>query len=155
MLTIIFDNFFYKGVFLIKTYRKFFQQLLLLYRPFENRLNAQLAKHDLYRAQWSILYHLFNNGSATLVELSNYQYVEKPTVTRTINRLEELGYVEHVPSKDRREKRMQLTELGKNIYKDVRVTIDQFEQDILKGISEEEQLGAIRIMTEIRNNIIE
>ncbi|MGG3448319.1 MarR family winged helix-turn-helix transcriptional regulator [Domibacillus aminovorans] len=139
----------------MKTYRKFFQQLLLLYRPFENRLNTRLAKHDLYRAQWSTLYYLFNNGSATLVELSNYQYVEKPTVTRTIHRLEELGYVEHVPGKDRREKRMQLTELGKNIYKDVRVTIDQFEQDILKGISEEEQLEAIRIMTEIRNNIIE
>ena len=141
-------------MFLIKTFQKFFQQLLLLYRPFENRLNAQLAKHDLYRAQWSSLYYLFNNGSATLVELSNYQYVEKPTVTRTINRLEELGYVEHVPGKDKREKRMQLTELGKNVYKDVRVTIDEFEQDILKGISEEEQLKAIRIMEEIRNNII-
>lgn len=37
----------------------------------------------------------------------------KPTITRTIARLEELGYVEHVPSKDKREKRMQLTELGK------------------------------------------
>lgn len=142
-------------MFLINTYEKFFQQLLLLYRPFENRLNIQLANHHLYRAQWSILHYLSNNGSATLVELSNYQYVEKPTVTRTINRLEELGYVEHVPSKDKREKRMQLTELGTKVYKDVRVTIDQFEQDILKGITEEEQLEAIRIMGQIRNNIIE
>jgi MarR family transcriptional regulator, transcriptional regulator for hemolysin len=142
-------------VFLIKTYRKFFQQLVLLYRPFENNLNIQLGKHHLYRAQWTILYYLSNYGSATLVELSNYQSVEKPTVTRTINRLEELGYVEHVPSNDKREKRMKLTELGTNVYKDVRVTIDQFEQDLLKGISEEEQLEAIRIMEEIRNNIIE
>lgn len=126
----------------------------MLYRPFENRLNLELSKHDLYRAQWSILYYLSNFGSATLVELSNYLSVEKPTVTRTIARLEELGYVEHVPGKDRREKRMQLTELGRKIYKDVRVTIDQFEQDILKGISEEEQLEAIRIMEEIRKNII-
>lgn len=88
------------------------------------------------------------------MELSNYLSVEKPTVTRTITRLEELGYVEHVPGKDRREKRMQLTELGRKIYKNVRVTIDQFEQDILKGISEEEQLEVIRIMENIRNNII-
>ncbi len=68
--------------------------------------------------------------------------------------MEELGYVEHVPSKDRREKRMRLTELGKKIYSEVRVTIDQYEQDILQGITEEEQLAAIRIMGEIRNNII-
>ena len=142
-------------MFLIKTYRKFFQELLLLYRPFENNLNIQLNKHNLHRAQWSILHYLSNYGSATLVELANYQSVEKPTITRTITRLEELGYVEHVPSKDRREKRMQLTELGTKIYSDVRVTIDQYEQDILTGISEEEQLAAIRIMSEIRNNILE
>jgi len=141
-------------VFLIKTFQKFFQQLLLLYRPFENNLNIQLNKHDLHRAQWSILHFLINNGSATLVELANYQSVEKPTITRTISRLEELGYVEHVPSKDRRERRMRLTELGKKIYSEVRVTIDQYEQDILQGITEEEQLAAIRIMGEIRNNII-
>ncbi|MBT2647334.1 MarR family transcriptional regulator [Bacillus sp. ISL-34] len=138
----------------MKTYQKFFQQLLLLYRPFENNLNIQLNKHDLHRAQWSILYYLTNYGSATLVELANYQSVEKPTITRTIARLEELGYVEHVPGKDRREKRMRLTELGKKIYSEVRVTIDQYEQEILKGITEEEQLAAIRIMGEIRNNII-
>ncbi|MEX6701859.1 MarR family winged helix-turn-helix transcriptional regulator [Peribacillus frigoritolerans] len=141
-------------MFLIKTFQKFFQQLLLLYRPFENNLNIQLNKHDLHRAQWSILYYLNNYGSATLVELANYQSVEKPTITRTISRLEELGYVEHVPSKDKREKRMRLTELGKKVYSEVRVTIDQYEQEILKGITEEEQLAAIRIMGEIRNNII-
>jgi DNA-binding MarR family transcriptional regulator len=141
-------------VFLIKTFQKFFQQLLLLYRPFENNLNIQLNKHDLHRAQWSILYYLNNYGSATLVELANYQSVEKPTITRTIARLEELGYVEHVPSKDKREKRMRLTELGKKVYSEVRVTIDQYEQEILQGITEEEQLAAIRIMSEIRNNII-
>jgi MarR family transcriptional regulator, transcriptional regulator for hemolysin len=100
------------------------------------------------------LFYLSNTGPATLVDLSHYLYVEKPTVTRTINRLEELGYVEHVPSKDKREKKMQLTELGRKVYKDVRVTIDQFEQSILTGISEEEQLEAIRIMGEIRINII-
>ncbi|QOS92608.1 MarR family transcriptional regulator [Brevibacillus sp. JNUCC-41] len=138
----------------METYQKFFQQFLLLYRPFENNLNIQLNKHDLHRAQWSILHFLFNYGSATLVELANYQSVEKPTITRTITRLEELGYVEHVPSKDKREKRMRLTELGSKIYSEVRVTIDQYEQDILKGITEEEQLAAIRIMGEIRNNII-
>ena len=125
----------------------------MLYRPFENKLNIHLAEHQLHRAQWSIFYYLFNNGPATLVELSHYLYVEKPTVTRTINRLEELGYVEHVPTKDKREKRTQLTELGRKVYLDVRVTIDQYETDILKGISEQEQLETIRMMGIIRDNI--
>lgn len=143
----------FQGVFLIKTFQTFFHQFIRLYRPFENKLNHLLSEHQIQRAQWTVLYYLANFGSATLVELSDYQSVEKPTVTRIINRLEELGYIEQVPSKDKREKRMQLTEHGQKVYKDVRVTIDTFEQDILKGISEEEQLEAIRIMREIRNNI--
>ncbi|WP_192892935.1 MarR family winged helix-turn-helix transcriptional regulator [Planococcus salinus] len=126
----------------------------MLYRPFESQLNVQLAKHDLYRAQWSVLHYLATNGSATLVELAHYQRVEKPTVTRTVTRLEELNYLEHIPGKDRREKRVRLSPLGESLYKEVRLTVDQFEQEILKGISEKDQLAAIQIMKEIRSNLI-
>ncbi|KQL34680.1 MarR family winged helix-turn-helix transcriptional regulator [Psychrobacillus sp. FJAT-21963] len=136
------------------TYREFFRQFSLLYRPFEHHLNLQLAKHGLYRAQWTIIYYLSNQSSATLVELSNYQNVEKPTVTRTINRLEELRIVEQMPSKDKREKRIQLTLLGKQVYEEVRLTVDKYEQHILKGISESDQLNSIRLMEEIRKNIL-
>ncbi|WP_390357786.1 MarR family winged helix-turn-helix transcriptional regulator [Virgibacillus halophilus] len=132
---------------------KFFQQLITLYRPFENRLNMELNKHDLHRAQWTILYYLYNYGSATNVEISHYQGVEKPTITRTFASLEELGYVSQAPGKDKREKRMQLTTLGRNVYERVRVSIDKLEKEILNGISEEEQLETIRMMETVRNNI--
>jgi MarR family transcriptional regulator, transcriptional regulator for hemolysin len=100
------------------------------------------------------LYYLYNNGSSTNVEISQYQGVEKPTITRTMASLEELGYVEQMPGKDKREKRMQLTEPGRAIYENVRVTIDSFEHEILDGISEEEQLEIIGVMEKIRNNIM-
>jgi MarR family transcriptional regulator, transcriptional regulator for hemolysin len=132
----------------------FFQQLTQLYRPFESKLNVELGKHQLYRAQWSILYYIVNFGSPTLVEISNYLGVEKPTVTRTINRLEELGYVENIPGKDKREKRMQLTDLGKKVYLEVRETVDEFEREIIEGVSEKELLQAILVMKTIRNNLI-
>ncbi|MFT4415583.1 MarR family winged helix-turn-helix transcriptional regulator [Fredinandcohnia humi] len=124
-----------------------------MYRPFENRLNTELSKHQLYRAQWSILYYIVNFGAPTLVELSQYLGVEKPTVTRTITKLEDLGYVEQMPGKDKREKRMQLTSLGKQVYVNVRVAVNEFEQEILKGVTEKEQLEVIRIMETIRNNL--
>lgn len=88
------------------------------------------------------------------MEISNYLGVEKPTVTRTINRLEELGYVENIPGKDKREKRMQLTDLGKKVYLEVRETVDEFEKELIEGVSEKELLQAIQIMKTIRNNLI-
>nr|WP_286168157.1 MarR family transcriptional regulator [Bacillus sp. 22-7] len=139
----------------METFQRFFHQLVLLYRPFENRLNTELSKHQLYRAQWSIMYSMYNDGSVTLVELSHYLGVEKPTVTRTIAKLEEMGYLESVPTKDKREKRMQLTGAGRKVYQEVRATIDEFEQEILQGISEEEQLEGIRLMSLIRKNLMQ
>ena len=139
---------------MLKSTQKFFHQLILLYRPFENRLNIELHKHDLHRAQWTILYFLYNNGSATNVEISHYQGVEKPTITRTMASLEKMGYVEQTTSPDKREKRMQLAERGRDVYDRVRVTIDQYEEEILNGISEQEQLETIRIMDAIRKNIM-
>lgn len=131
-----------------------FHRLITLYRPFEINLNAQLNTHNLHRAQWTVLYYLYNIGPATLVEISHYQGVEKPTITRTFASLEKLGYVERVQGKDKREKRMRLTETGKNIYEQVRITIDQYERNILEGISEEEQQNMMHIMERMRNNIL-
>ncbi|WP_343033680.1 MarR family transcriptional regulator [Virgibacillus ihumii] len=112
-----------------------------------------MNKHNLHRAQWTVLYYLYNYGPSTNVDISHYQGVEKPTTTRTVNRLEELGYVEQVKGKDKREKRVQLTGSGITVYETVRITIDQFEQEILTGISEEQQQETIRIMETIRNNM--
>ncbi|GAA0594492.1 MarR family transcriptional regulator [Virgibacillus siamensis] len=112
-----------------------------------------MSKHNLHRAQWTVLYYLYNYGASTNVDISHYQGVEKPTTTRTINRLEELEYVELVKGKDKREKRVQLTEIGITVYESVRITIDQFEQEMLTGITEEQQQETIQIMEEIRNNM--
>lgn len=87
------------------------------------------------------------------MELASYQSVEKPTMTRTVQRLKELGYLESVPTKDKREKRMQLTEAGVSVYQEVRLTIDAFEEKIIEGISEEEQLEVIRLMKDIQQKI--
>ncbi|TMU87208.1 MarR family transcriptional regulator [Bacillus sp. BHET2] len=137
----------------MKPAQEFFQELIRLYRPFENQLNVQLSGHGLHRAQWTILYNLYHNGPASSVEISHYQSVEKPTITRTVHQLEEAGYIERIPGKDRREKRIQLTKLGVEVYEDVRKTIDRFEQGIMEGISEEKQIEMIELMKQIKGNM--
>ncbi|MCM3323768.1 MarR family transcriptional regulator [Cytobacillus sp. FSL W7-1323] len=133
--------------------QRFFHHFMMLYRPFENRLNSLLTKHQLQRAQWTILYYLYHFGPTTLVEIAAYQGVEKPTVTRTINQLEEYGYVEKIPSMDKREKKMKITNEGEHIYKKIRIPIDQFEMEILEGITPEEQEECIRIFDSIKSNL--
>ena len=135
-------------------FQEFFYQFMLVYRPFENQLNSLLSKHQIQRAQWTVLFYLAKYGSVTLVELSHYLGVEKPTTTRTVHRLQEQGYVEQMESSDKREKRMRLTNSGEKVYHDIRLYVDQFEQEILQGINEEEIMGAIDVLKHIRMNLL-
>ncbi len=89
-----------------------------------------------------------------MVEISEYLYVEKPTITRTINRLEELQYIEQIPGKDKREKRIRLTPLGEDIFYSIQNKIRDYARKITENISEQEQNNAIRVMQDIRKNII-
>lgn len=74
----------------------------------------------------------------TLVEISNYLDVEKPTVTRTVKRLEELDLIKEVPSSDKREKRLRLTEQGENSYLKGLEIVTRFELELLNGITDKD-----------------
>ncbi len=136
------------------TFRNLFHQLILTYRPFETQLNEQLAKHNLHRTEWSVLYYLVTSESMTLVEMARLLSVEKPNITRTMKSLAELGYVESKQGQDKREKHMIVTAKGIETYNEIRVTVDAFEQRILAGIPEEEQLAIIQSLKKIRGNLL-
>lgn len=137
----------------MQLHQLFFHHYHKLYRPFISRLNIHLAKYQLHSSQWSALVLIKNEGPLTIVEIANRQNVEKPTISRTVQRLVDLGYVESTPGKDKREKLIQITASGEDVCTEIRETVDQFEKDALLGISEEEQQEVIRILTTVNENL--
>ncbi|MBP1932386.1 MarR family winged helix-turn-helix transcriptional regulator [Ammoniphilus resinae] len=132
----------------------FFQRYLMLYRPLITKLNDLLAEYDLSYSLWTVIFYVKNNKKTLLVDISNHFNVEKPTITRSVKRLEEKGLVMQVPGKDKREKIIQLTEVGEEIYQTCRQKITELEFEVMKGISKEEQEAAFRLLPKLRENII-
>ncbi|PJO44024.1 MarR family winged helix-turn-helix transcriptional regulator, partial [Lysinibacillus xylanilyticus] len=92
--------------------QEFFNQYRLMYRPFINQVNVLLEKYQLFSSQWALLRLLKDKGSHTFVDIANFMFIEKPSVTRLVQKLVELGYVETVAGRDKREKLVQLTANG-------------------------------------------
>jgi MarR family transcriptional regulator, transcriptional regulator for hemolysin len=138
----------------MKPHQDFFFHYRTMYRPYINKVNEYLSKHKLYSAQWSILKFINTNGPKTLAEISDYQNVESPTITRAVQKLLELDYVEVVPGKDKRVKKIQLTELGKEISSDVEKTIEQFQLDALEGIDVNKLLEATQVLKAVKENLL-
>ena len=66
-----------------------------------------------------LLIILENNGPSSLVDISSYHNIEKPSITRRVQRLEERRLIDVLPGKDRREKMIKLTESGEELSPEV------------------------------------
>ncbi|MBY0098537.1 MarR family winged helix-turn-helix transcriptional regulator [Mesobacillus maritimus] len=132
----------------------FFQRYLSLYRPLITKLNDLMSTYELSYSLWQVIFYIKNHGASTLVDISNYYQVEKPTITRRVHRLEELEIVKQIPGKDRREKIIQLTERGEEIYKECRKKITDLEHSMMHGINQEEQITTFNTLPKIKNNIM-
>jgi DNA-binding MarR family transcriptional regulator len=58
------------------------------------RLRAEKEDDELSDSQTATLGYLVREGSGTIGRLSEYERVKPPSMNRTVNRLEEAGYVE-------------------------------------------------------------
>jgi DNA-binding MarR family transcriptional regulator len=131
-----------------------FQRYLLLYRPLISRLNELLSEYDLSYSLWQVIFFVKNNGPSTLVEISVHFNVEKPTITRTVQRLEEKQLINVKQGKDRREKIISLSEFGEDLYQNCRQKITKLEYEAMQGIPIDEQSTVFEILPKIRKNII-
>lgn len=118
-----------------------------------NKLNEQIAAYNLHHSQWMIVYYLKNFGASTLVGIATYMNVEKSAVTRSVNRLEKSALIERIAVIDKRERRIQLTDLGEEVYTACRQIVDKFECAIMNGISEEEQELVLKTLLKIKTNL--
>jgi len=130
-----------------------FQRFFSLYRPLVSKLNELLGQYDLSYSLWQVIFYLKTNGPSSLVDIANYYNIEKPSITRRVYRLEEKLIVRAISSKDKREKIIELTEKGEELYKVCRKRITELEHNVMKGITENEQKIAFETLPKMEENI--
>lgn len=80
------------------------------------RLRSQRAVDSMSDAQFAVLAALKVHGAHTLGELAERERVSAPSMNRTVNCLEELGYLTRTPDEnDRRKVVIDLTEPGREV----------------------------------------
>lgn len=123
-------------------------------RHFSKVLNESLVPLGLYAAQWTIIYRLKTGGPSTQKELSSYLGVEAPTMTRTLARLEKAGWITRTIGKDKREKKILLTDTAIQEYDNWLHAVRTSESRVLKNITEEEINTMIKLMAKMKENTV-
>jgi len=133
--------------------QEFFNQYRLMYRPFINQLNVQLEPYQLYSSQWAVLRFLKDKGPHSFVDIANFMSIEKPSVTKLVHKLVELGYVETVAGKDKREKLVHLSTYGEELVQEIKSQLRPFFEQALAGVPQQDIEIATQVLARICMNI--
>ncbi|MBF8982910.1 MarR family transcriptional regulator [Lutibacter sp. B2] len=109
-----------------------------LARSFSKKVNEKISPLGLYTSQWGIIIYLNEKKQCTQVELSEYLCVEAPTITRTLTRMEKMGWITRQEGKDKRERHIKLTEKAYEMFPTLCEASSNVQADALKDINKEE-----------------
>jgi MarR family transcriptional regulator, transcriptional regulator for hemolysin len=109
----------------------------------------------LTRSQWWVLNNLYFNEGITQSELADLLDIEKPTLGRLLDRLEDKGWLERRgdPS-DRRAKRVYLTGNVQGLMRTLRRLAADLRASALAGLDESEREQLLEALRVIKGNLL-
>lgn len=100
------------------------------------RLRAERAVDSMSDGQFAVLAALKVHGPHTLGDLAERERVKAPSMNRTVNCLEESGYLTRTPDDvDRRKVNIALTEAGRDVVDETVRRRDSWLEAALGGLS--------------------
>ncbi|MEI4828554.1 MarR family transcriptional regulator [Bacillus sp. FJAT-53711] len=131
----------------------FFHVVSQTSRKFSKKFNERVSPTGLYSAQWAVIFRLHQTGPCTQTELCQYLNVESPTMTRTLTRMESIGWIIRKEGRDRREKLISLSETAQEMIPMWQEEVDSFEEKALQDINNEELLRAFDVLQKVIRNL--
>lgn len=130
--------------------------ILVTRARFEEALSALLASHGITRPQFNIL-RILRGSAPTPLSCStlNERLIEKnPDITRLLDRLEDMGYVERARgTEDRRHVFSTITEGGKKLLKVVDQEVLDLETSMMSAFSVAEMKSLNVLLQKVRDGI--
>jgi len=115
--------------------KKIGRNISILYRNEYHFANCKLKKYNLNKVQAEVLLYLKDSNGINQIELNEYFLFNKATITKIIVHLEKYNYVSRVVSKkDRREKKIFLTDKGKNMFPIIYEILKGWEDILIDNI---------------------
>lgn len=122
----------------------------LMRRDFERRSRET----GITRAQWQTLAHVQRQEGLNQAQLAENLDIEPITVARLVDRLESAGWVERRSDpRDRRMRRLYLTETAKPLMKQFRALADETIGVALAGLDSNERAQFFDLLMRVRANL--
>lgn len=109
----------------------------ILYRRSQLFIVEACQKLNLTFSEYTLLMHIYEDEGAKQDELASRMYLDKAVVTRTVNLLQDKGFIyREQDTRDRRVKHIYLTEYGRQQYDFLHSILDGWIDYLVQGMDE-------------------
>ncbi len=116
--------------------------------------NLEMAEQGLRSSHISCLYYLYKTENMTATELCEKCEEDKATISRSIDFLQEKGYIVSQSKSTKKYKNpITLSEKGKSAGREIADKIDRVLDEISRELSEDERIEFYRSLTVISNGL--
>lgn len=133
--------------------QRFGHRINILGRLLSKRLNEMIAHTGLTNSQWPIIVRLLLHMELTQAELCEQLSIEASTVSKTLQRMEQMGWILRQDGVDKREKKVRLTEKASRFLPVWFEETYALENMVLKGIPTEDITVFDRVLDQMIENI--
>jgi DNA-binding MarR family transcriptional regulator len=117
-------------------------------------LAAKLLEHGFYAGQDQIMLALARDDGQTPGQLAARIGVRPPTITKTINRLQNQGFLNKKASdEDGRQAHVLLTDAGREAIRNIEKSVRKTEKQALKGLDKKDQKALLKLLARIEGNL--
>lgn len=123
-------------------------------RLWRDVINDLAKTHQLSESRWQVMVNLEKIGEgATQQQLAAELCIEMPSLTRTLNQLEEQGLLERRPSPtDKRSHSLWLTEQGHQVSNQLEHQVNEVRKAVTHGLSDEQLNNFAEVLIVIERN---
>ncbi len=137
-----------------KETKEFHDTIISLIKKYQFRDRNEITCYGISVSQCYILETLYSHGSMTMKEIAKSMHLAISTITRLVDQLEKKKYVvrEQNPD-DLRERRLKLTNEGKDIFLRSWDAVFESEKMIFEKIKPEHRQILINLLKELNNSV--
>lgn len=122
----------------------------------DRELAQGLRDHGLRVPEWRALAALYARQKCTMSELAELATIDRTTLTRTIDRMAEAGWLSRrADGSDMRVTRLALTAAGRRMFDRIWPEVEELNALALAGLSSEEIQSLNKILARMRANLDE
>ncbi|MGF7155596.1 MarR family winged helix-turn-helix transcriptional regulator [Novosphingobium gossypii] len=131
------------------------EQMRELHARMQRLFNARARVHGASLAQFKVLMLVDRSGSLRSADIVEALAQAPRTVTEAIDGLERDGLVARSPdAKDRRAKRITLTEKGRGVLREVAPVRDAFITELFASMNEADMADLLRLLKALDDRVI-